>query len=162
MLSIHTILHPTDFSERSHNAFELACSLAHQHQAQLILVHVIAVPAPPPLPYNEAGLGAVEDSEEAITQRMEDLRGSHSNLTIEYVLAESDRPADEIVRVAEDMDADLIVMGTHGRTGLTRALMGSVAEAVVRHAPCQVITVRDRQAAASGAASNIRYHDGGH
>jgi nucleotide-binding universal stress UspA family protein len=162
MLSVHTIVQPTDFSERSRNAFELACSLARQHQAQLILVHVIATPPPPPLPYNEAGLGAVEDSEEAITQRMEELRASHSNLYIEYVLAESDRPADEIVRVAEDMDADLIVMGTHGRTGLSRALMGSVAEAVVRQAPCQVITVRDEESVTHREATSAGFRPSRH
>jgi nucleotide-binding universal stress UspA family protein len=143
MFSINTILHPTDFSERSQQAFKLACSLASQHQARLLLVYVVSTPPPPPLPYNEAGLGTFEDTAEAAQIRLEELRTSHSNIEIEYVLAEG-KPAQEINRIARETDADLIVMGTHGRTGLDRLLMGSVAEHVVRKAPCRVITVREK------------------
>jgi nucleotide-binding universal stress UspA family protein len=143
MLSINTILHPTDFSGSARYAFEMACSLAQQHQAKLLLVHVVSPPAPPPLPYNQAGMGTIEEDAELAYERLEEMRLAKSQLQIEYVLAEGD-PAMEIVRIARETNTDLIVIGTHGRTGLAHLLMGSVAEQVVREAPCRVITVSDR------------------
>src|SRR4051812_16718118 len=140
MLSINTILHPTDFSHSANHAFELACSLAGQHGAKLLLVHVVSPPPPPPLPYNEAGMGTIEEDAATAVEQLEQMRDAKSTLTVEYVLAEGD-PAHEIIRIARETNADLIVMGTHGRSGLNRLLMGSVAERVVRKASCQVITV---------------------
>jgi len=96
LLAIRTVLHPTDFSERSEFAFRLACSLARGYGARLVVLHV----AEPPM---------------------------------------------EILGVAEETKCDLIVMGTHGRTGLGRLLMGSVAEQVVRKATCPVLTVKTPQ-----------------
>jgi nucleotide-binding universal stress UspA family protein len=145
MLSINTILHPTDFSSSAANAFEMACSLAGQHQAKLLLLHVISPPAPPPLPYNDAGMGTIEEDAEMAYERLEEMRSAKPQLMIEYVLVEGE-PEDEIVRVAKETHADLIVLGTHGRTGLEHLLMGSVAEGVTRDAPCRVITVSERAA----------------
>ncbi len=142
MLPIDTILHPTDFSRSANHAFEVACSLAGQHQARLLLLHVVSPPAPPPLPYNEAGMGTIEDDAELAYERLEEMRTAKSQLKIEYVLAEG-QPADEIVRVAREINADLIIMGTHGRTGLEHLVMGNVAEQVTREAPCRVVTVRE-------------------
>jgi len=151
MLSINTILHPTDFSRPARDAFELACGLASQHQAKLLLVHVVSPPPPPPLPYNEAGMGTVEQDAELAYRQLEEMRSAKSQVQIEYVMAEG-RPAAEVVRIARETGADLIVMGTHGRTGLPHLVMGSVAEQVVRDAPCRVITVRDQNSATEAPA----------
>ncbi len=141
MLPIDTILHPTDFSRAAESAFELACTLASQHQAKLLLVHVVSPPPPPPLPYNEAGLGTIEEDAELAYTLLEEMRQAKSQIPIEYVLAEG-APAAEICRIAQETSTDLIVMGTHGRTGLTNLVMGSVAEQVLKQAPCRIMTVR--------------------
>jgi len=143
VLTINTILHPTDFSSSAHNAFELVCSLASQHQAKLLLVHVISPSTAPPSPYNAATLRTVEEDMELAYERLEEMRTAKSQLDIEYVLAEG-QPAEEILRIARETDADLIVMGMHGRTGLEHMVMGSVAEHVTREAPCRVLTIRQQ------------------
>jgi nucleotide-binding universal stress UspA family protein len=145
---IKVILHPTDFSPRSGQALQLACVLARDAGARLIVLHVLerplivysgvalAPPAPPP-------------SEEERRQRREQLRQVRPPdpaVAVEYRLEEGD-PATAIVQVAQEAGCDLIVMGTHGRTGLARLLMGSVAEKVVREAPCLVLTVKTPQPA---------------
>jgi nucleotide-binding universal stress UspA family protein len=140
MLPIHTILHPTDFSEPSDNAFHLACALARDYNAKLILLHVAVLTSgvygealiPPPSPIAE---------EEELARRLQQLRPPNPSISVEHLLEEG-APAAEILRVAEDHHVDLIVMGTHGRTGLRRLLMGSVAEQVVRKARCPVLTVK--------------------
>lgn len=146
MLSINTILHPTDFSSSACSAFELVCSLASQHQAKLLLVHVISPSVSPPVPYKNAAIGNIEEDAELAYERLEEMRTAKSQLKIEYLLAEG-QPATEIVRIARETDADLIVMGTHGRTGLEHMVMGSVAEHVTREAPCRVIAVRQQATA---------------
>jgi nucleotide-binding universal stress UspA family protein len=140
MLTIQTILHATDFSEPSQNAFHLACSLARDHGARLVVLHVepppilafggVMTPPPPPEP-NRAELLA----------QLRELRAPDPKVRVEHLLAEGDA-ADEILRVAQGMHSDLIVLGTHGRTGLGRLLMGSVVEKVVRKAACPVLTVK--------------------
>jgi nucleotide-binding universal stress UspA family protein len=139
VIAIRTILHPTDFSERSAAAFRLACSLARDHGATLIVLHVASpdvyladgmyIPLPP---------GHRLD----LKRRLEALRPEGGDVRIEYRLVEGG-PAPEILRVAAEEPCDLVVMGTHGRTGLGRLLMGSVAELVVRKAPCPVLTVKE-------------------
>ena len=139
MLPIRTILHPTDFSERSHYALHLAAALARDHGARLLLLHVGELPA---VAYGEAVL--VMDRAAYATEL-------HSKLEQEAVALPPDRverrvalgdTVTEIVAVAEETPCDLIVMGTHGRTGLRRVLLGSVAEQVMRRAPCPVLTVK--------------------
>ncbi|HLW67649.1 MAG TPA: universal stress protein [Gemmataceae bacterium] len=137
MFPIHTILHPTDFSERSANALQLACALACDYGARIVILHVVAPPAViygegivPPDP-NESPAKAREQIE-----RLEIPAASRAERRVE----EGD-PALKILDVAGEINADLIVMGTHGRTGLGRLLMGSVAEEVVRRAVCPVLTV---------------------
>jgi nucleotide-binding universal stress UspA family protein len=138
MFEIRTVLHPTDFSERSARAFQLACSLARDHRARLIVLHVI----PPPDSFGEAVARQQPDSYRAqICDHLYALRAPDSRVEIEYRLGDGD-PHAEILRVAEESSCDLIVMGTHGRTGLGRLLMGSVAEQVLRQAPCPVLTVK--------------------
>jgi nucleotide-binding universal stress UspA family protein len=139
VLSIRKILHPTDYSELSRPAFELACSLARDFGAELIFCHV----APPVLTAIEGGIEVEIPTGEAeqMTSRLEQLRPDSPRIRAEHVLLRG-TPADEIVRLAGERQADLIVMGTHGRSGLGRLLMGSVAEAVLRRAACAVVTVK--------------------
>ena len=131
MLAIQTILHPTDFSERSGYAFRLACSLARDRDARLIVLHVMPVS----LAEEKRGFG------EEIAEELNRMEIPDPKINVERRLEEGD-PAPQILRVAQGTGSDLIVMGTHGRTGLDRLLMGSVAEQVVRGAFCPVLTVK--------------------
>lgn len=140
MLTIRTILHPTDFSERSEDAFQAACSLARDHGARLVVLYV---QHPDVVGYAEYA-AYLPDSIQTPAAVKESLSARHvidPRLDIEYRVAEGD-PAVKIVREAKKLDASLIVMGTHGRTGLGRLLMGSVAEDVLRRAPCPVLTLK--------------------
>jgi nucleotide-binding universal stress UspA family protein len=138
MFPLRTILHPTDFSESSAMALRLACSLARDHGARLVLLHVV----PPPVVVFEAGLVTEPgwDYPELIN-KLRDLATENPQVATEPHVVEGD-PATEIVRLAGKVACDMVVMGTHGRTGLRRLLMGSVAESVLRKAPCPVLTVK--------------------
>jgi nucleotide-binding universal stress UspA family protein len=137
MLPIHTILHPTDFSERSTYALHLASALARDHGARLVLLHVFERPT---MVHGEG----VVPSEDMLREKKEEL----AQLAVPGIGAAPERrfvegdPASEILDIAREIAADLIVMGTHGRTGFSRLLMGSVAEQVVRKAGCPVLTVK--------------------
>jgi nucleotide-binding universal stress UspA family protein len=138
MFAIHRILHPTDFSEQSTHAFRLACALARDHGAPLLVLHVKA----PLVVYGE-GLMAAEPPGylEGLRAQLKGIDAHDPRVVIERKLVEGD-PATEILRVAREAACDLIVLGTHGHTGLVRLLMGSVAEEVVRKAQCPVLTVK--------------------
>lgn len=158
-MNLHTILCPTDFSENSQYAFQLATSLARDHGAHVLVAHVM----PPPLAYDEVVASLPpEFYKEKIWESFRALEASDPgvrNVRVETRLVEGD-PIAEIVRLAEDTVCDLIVMGTHGRTGLSRLLMGSVAENVLRKAPCPVLTVKgplpalEKDAAVSAATAS--------
>src|SRR5262245_56250032 len=139
MLPIHTILHPTDFSDRSRHALHLACALARDYGANLVVLHV------EPTPYIGYSEGAIPpDPGVLLEEAKEQLRRLEipaTGLRTERRFVEGD-PVEEILRTAQEVTADLIVMGTHGRTGLGRLLMGSVAELVVRRANSPVLTVK--------------------
>jgi nucleotide-binding universal stress UspA family protein len=141
MLSIQTILHPTDFSARSEYAFRLACALARDHGARLIVLHV--VPPPQSVGYDEMPITSPlsPDYKKELEDKLRRFMAVDPNLRVAGRLEEG-FPADEILRTAQETKADLIVMGTHGRTGLGRLLMGSVAEQVMRKAACPVLTVK--------------------
>jgi nucleotide-binding universal stress UspA family protein len=143
MYPIRTILYPTDFSERSSDALPFACSLARDYGARLIMLHVLERPlamasgvmtAPPPPP-------PTAEEREELQQKLAAIRPPFVDLRAEHRLEEGD-PAPSILEIAKEQHCDLIVMGTHGRTGLGRLLMGSVAEQVVRLAACPVATVK--------------------
>jgi nucleotide-binding universal stress UspA family protein len=140
MLQIANILFPTDFSERSVAAFHLACALARDHRAAMTVLHVRDVP---PSPFVEFGAMVPPDvpPREELLDRLSQFEPPDESITVDYLLADG-VAAEEIVRTAEDRGCDLIVMGTHGRSGLGRLLMGSVAEQVVRKAPCPVLTLK--------------------
>jgi nucleotide-binding universal stress UspA family protein len=138
-VSIQTILHPTDLSDRCAEAFRVACSVAKDHAARVIVVHV---PEPVAAP---AGMAPAPSPPEGYRGGMEEwLCRSHQpppGVQLECRVEEGDVAAG-IVSAAQATACDLIVMGTHGRTGLGRLLMGSVAESVLRTAPCPVVTVK--------------------
>jgi nucleotide-binding universal stress UspA family protein len=141
MLSIQTILHPTDFSRSSEQAFRLACALARDHAARLIVLHIARGPGA-----NTAQGGVPLSADEywdEVGARLHDLQPRDPQLQIEHCLALGNDPATKILQVARQTRADLIVMGTEGRTGLKRVLRGSVAERVMHEAPCPVLTAHD-------------------
>lgn len=139
MLRFGMILHPTDFSETSRYALHIAHSLAKQHQGRLVL---LAVPPPPP-PTEERYLMSeqFEGIIESTRRQLRELADNLNDPSVETRVAMG-APATTIVELAQTLPADLIVMGTHGRTGIMRLLMGSVAEEVCRRAPCLVLTIR--------------------
>jgi nucleotide-binding universal stress UspA family protein len=136
MLPIKTILVATDFSPMSEHAFHFAGALARDYGARLIALHV-------------ARLAAAVYAETAMFSEENDLSAAHEALyalkvpgvALEYRLVEGE-PAATVVEVARETDANLIVMGTHGRGGIARVLMGSVAEDVLRNASCPVMTIK--------------------
>ena len=140
MKRFHTILCPTDFSHGSEAAFQYALDLARDYNARLVVLHS-QEPAVAMIP--EAGLIPIElpDNETAARKLLDDVRAVGPAITLEKIFAEG-QAADCIISTAESVKADLIVMGTHGRTGIGRLLLGSVAEQTLRKAPCPVLTVR--------------------
>jgi len=133
------ILVPTDFSTASDEVLPHAEALAKQKSASLLILHV----EEPPLAYGGGELyyGLPEPSSERILAMLEEVKPSDPTVPCTHRLTMGD-PASEIVRIASEEGAEMIVLGTHGRSGMTRMLMGSVAEAVVRRAPCPVLVYR--------------------
>jgi len=134
-----TILFPTDFSHTGDAALKLATSLARDMSAKLLIVHV----EEPPANYcdGEMYCGIPVPQIQDLPQRLRNITPHDPNITFEHRLV-SGSPTAEIVRLAESENVDFIVMSTHGRTGILRFLMGSVAEGVVRRAPCPVLTLK--------------------
>lgn len=149
MLAIKNILHPTDFSPASDEAFRVAVSLARDYGAKLMVLHV-AEPPEPPTPEGVSYFSPVEHLEE-MRRLLRDVQPHDPNVKVERELVEGS-PAREIARKAQELNSDVIVMGTHGRTGLGRLLMGSVAEHVLRAAPCMVMTIKPGARVAAPAA----------
>src|SRR5437773_938477 len=149
MWPIKTILNATDFSEASNDAHEAACALARQNQAHLIVLYVAEKPVISSIEK------ASELSEEEFQQKLWDtLRGpreQEAGLDVEHRVEEGD-PIKQIVRVAEENQVDLIVMGASGHTGLLRWLTISVTEEITRNAPCSVLMVKPTRAAQVAAA----------
>ena len=137
---IRIVLHPTDFSGPCAEAFRVACELAGDQSARLTVVHVVV---PPPIaPINQPMPTSLpEDPRGKLEELLRLAQASAPGLQADYRVENGDA-APRIVGAAQETRCDLIVMGTHGRTGLGRALMGSVAEQVLRTAPCPVVTVR--------------------
>lgn len=133
------ILFPTDFSHSSDWGLSHATALAKESGSTLIIAHV----EEPPAAYGGGVMyyGIPEPDNKALTRMLSDVKPTDPSVKYEHRLIIGD-PATEIVRLAEDEKVDYVVMGTHGRTGLSRLLMGSVAEAVVRRAPCPVLTFK--------------------
>ncbi len=150
--SIKKIILATDFSDTSKDASYYALLLAQSYQAELKALHVFDTSAwNVPSHYYLAPVGPrgfdgfVEGFEEARQRGKDALKelAKSFDLEVETIFTEGD-PGHEIVRVAEELNADLIVLGTHGYSGWKRFTIGSVAELVVRHAPCAVLTIRPK------------------
>jgi universal stress protein A len=145
LTNIKKILYPTDLSESGWPALRLASSLANDHKAKLVIVYAME----PPQPVAAGGAGAAVPPpgtdfvgrEEDLEKELTKMAPTPPNVDYEYRIVHG-QAAQAIVQLAEEEQVDLIVMGTHGRTGLSRLLMGSVAEHVMRHAVCPVVTVR--------------------
>jgi nucleotide-binding universal stress UspA family protein len=139
------ILVPTDLSHGAEEALDFACELARSFGAKVHLLNVIGIPT---LGVPELGVALtstmidsiVRDNQDALDQIADARRRAGDELG-EVMLRTGDA-RDVINQVATELHADLIVMGTHGRRGVSRALLGSVAETVVRSAPCPVLTIR--------------------
>jgi nucleotide-binding universal stress UspA family protein len=137
------ILFPTDFSERSRHEFGIACALA-RGGSRLVVLHVV-----------EVVHVASEGYEDALNERLRALQPDTPSIQVEYRLREGES-AEEILREAAASSCDLIVLGTHGRTGLDRLVTGSVAETVLRRARCPVLVVKAPALASSpGRASPL-------
>jgi len=135
------ILHPTDLSEDSMAAFRVACGLARAG-TRLIVLHVI-----------EESLASSEGYLATLNNRLVEFEAPDPGVTLE-VHFEEGHAAVEILRMAENLRCDLIVLGSHGRTGLRRLLTGSVAEAVLRRSHCSVLVVKCADAETSRAANH--------
>jgi nucleotide-binding universal stress UspA family protein len=138
-MKANKILFPTDFSHTGDAALELATALTRDSGATLLIVHT----EEPPMAYGggEFYYGMPNPATADLEKMLHDVKPTDPSVPFEYRMITGD-PASAIVRLAEDEDVDLIVIGTHGRTGLSRLLMGSVSEAVVRRAKCPVLTVK--------------------
>jgi len=145
-MAIRRILYPSDFSPASRPAFKRAVELAKSLRSQLLIVHVMA---PPPI----IGEGYItpetvetllQSQRQAAQRQLRVLvaRARAAGGRVSSLLLETGVTHEQIVRVARRKRADMIVMGTHGRTGLTRLLLGRVAARVIATAGCPVLTVR--------------------
>jgi nucleotide-binding universal stress UspA family protein len=139
MIAIKHILVPTDFSDSAERALSMAVELAQAFKARITLLHVWSIPN---VGYAEALTWPIDDMQKAARKALEDVRARVAKLhpDIEMV-AEEGKDWRRILDVAKERKADLIVMGTHGRRGLPRLVLGSVAEKVVRLSPVPVLTV---------------------
>lgn len=147
----HTVIHPTDFSEPSSRAFELACAVAREQGARLIVLYVL----PPAVCHGEEVARRQEDFAPELWEQLREIRDPADSIHVEHWLRSGD-PVTEIVRAAEESGCNLIVAGTHGRSGVGRALIGSVAEKLLRAAPCPVITLRTRAAGPAIASGKVK------
>jgi len=146
MLPLKRIIWPTDFSEPAYEGLKIAVELADRFSAEMLLVHVVA-----PLPAMQGGLEptgfhiptVLKEIEDSAKKSLEEIRQEKipADIRVQTKVLLG-RPANEIVRLAEDENADLIVIPTHGESGWQRFMFGSVAERVVRHAECPVLTIR--------------------
>lgn len=148
MAGIRRILHASDFSRASRAAFDQAVKLARANRAELTVVHVFSTP----LMYAPDGYALPRAYEEMVgwirqqAQRQLDrllARARAAGVRARGLLLEG-IPHDRVVRAARSRRADLLVIGTHGRTGLARLVLGSVASRIIAAAPCPVLTVRGK------------------
>ena len=140
MAKFRTILHPTDFSPGSAAAFDYACDLAREAGSRLIVLHAFG----PAVPVAAEGVILSADLEELRTlaqRELDAIRPADPAVRVERVVREGPT-TQTILEAIEEFKPDLLVMGTHGRTGFRRLVLGSVAEEVLRKAPCPVLTVK--------------------
>jgi nucleotide-binding universal stress UspA family protein len=145
-VDIRHILVPTDFSEHAKHALSYAFELAQVYGAKLSLLHVIEIPV-----YAIEVYLPLEELEQEARRELARLLPEAEAAQVNVIrLVEMGVPYQKILETATTEQVDLIVMATHGRTGLGHLIMGSVAEHVVRMAPCSVLTIRPLEAGAEG------------
>jgi len=145
-LRLKHILVPVDFSDCSHKALRYAASFARQFNADVTLLHVlVAVPTPPQMLIFESETLTARYQEDAPKQLAEWRREIISQATVKAVVRRGIAAHNEIVAFAHECNTGLIVIGHHGRAGIVRVFTGSTTERVVRHAPCPVLVVRERE-----------------
>lgn len=145
MIQLKKILLPTDFSENARHALLYGCSFAREYKAELTILHVVEDIAvsyasdlfPVPMAHVFQELSGYARTE--LGKLVEEVKAK--GLTAREIVAQG-RPSNEILRIAKEETVDLIVLGTHGKGFLDKALFGSTTERVVRNAPCPVLTVR--------------------
>jgi nucleotide-binding universal stress UspA family protein len=144
------VIHPTDFSKASNAAFQRSLAEARDRRRELVLVHVLAPVVPvaatseaylAPSVYQQMIVSARSWAQKQLNQLL--ARAKAANVRARGILVEG-VAHEQIARVAKRQGAELIVMGTHGRTGVARFFLGSVAARVTATAPCPVLTVRGR------------------
>lgn len=146
MNGIKTVLVATDFSENAHQAVDAAIQVAKTFGARIDLVHAFQTPVPIVSPYEvvvpdgflEQARGAAAENLKAVAEKI-----ASEGIEVKTHLTEVPA-APAIARLAEELGADLVVMGTRGNTGLKHVLLGSVAERTIRLAPCNVLTVKHK------------------
>jgi nucleotide-binding universal stress UspA family protein len=141
-MNTKTILIPTDFSELSKEAIDVGITLARALPARIILMHSINMPDDLDelsAAYNEYYAYVRDQASGGLEELAKEIEANDIEAKMELVWG---IPHEEIVRVAQEEEVDMIVMGTHGRKGWDRLVMGSQAEQVVRNAPCPVITLK--------------------
>lgn len=148
MDKVRRVLHPSDFSSASTAAFRAALDMAKASDAELLLVHVLTPVAPivgegyvSPKTYEEIEQSARAHGQKQLDGLIEKARKAGVRATGTLLQG---MPHDQVVRAARSKHADVIVMGTHGRSGIAKLFLGSVAERVVATAPCPVLTVRGK------------------
>ena len=140
-MNFHRILIPTDFSELSQSALRYGAELAHDYGGQIIVLHAVETLGPENVTYGEAISRLQPDGyRKRLWEDLHRIKSPLADVQVEFILSEED-PAQAIVRTASERQCDLIVVGSHGRSGFKRLLMGSVAEKVVRKAPCPVLVI---------------------
>ena len=144
-VKLKKILVPVDFSECSAKALQYAIAFAEQFHASLTLAYVIEI-------NYGAGEAAIIDLEKTKREMIEEGKRKIATLARQTpkaiptgTVVETGTPYDEIVRLTEELEIDLVIMSTHGRAGLKRFFIGSTTEKVVRHASCPVLVVREKE-----------------
>ena len=149
MINLKRILLPTDFSSNSKQSLSYACAFAEQFKSELHLLHVlqdiVALVPEPGLAFPAPGdyMGQLQESAQKGLETFVDASWAAGKTVVRAT--RQGPPFLEIVRYAKENEIDLIVLSTHGRSGLAHVLLGSVAEKVVRKAPCPVLTVRSSE-----------------
>lgn len=143
MIKYKKILIATDFSDGTNSLLHKGAGLAKQMQSQIVLLHVVE-----PLPgYGYAFIGSAEIELQLVDEAKKQLAkiGTKLNVPVERQFVEIGPPKVEIARVAEEQNVNLIMVGSHGRHGFIENLLGSTANAVVHHAKCDVIVIKQSE-----------------
>ncbi len=150
-MTLKKILVPVDFSDCSVAALKAAINIARQFEAKILALHVIHDPAEAPGFYasQKAGKKVFRNMEDSATQMMEEFASKRLRKYDKHEChVRPGIPATQILQIAEEKKVDMIAMGTHGRGGLDRLMLGSVADRVIRSSQCPVLIVRDGQKSA--------------